>query len=338
MARYAVFRGNGTAERQDFGDVMKSLRKTRLGLSDVEVTQLGVGCWAWGDQEYWNYGANFGPKDVVGAFTASVKAGITLFDTAESYGWGKSEQLLGALARRCDRDLVVATKYAPLAGRGGPRAIERGLELSLRRLSRVDLYQLHWADRDEAPIEQVMEVLAEAKKAGRIGAVGISNFNEAEMRQAYSALERHGVPLASNQMHYSLLHRSPEVDGVLAACRELNVTLLAYSPLEQGLLCGKYDVAHLPPGKRAGVPWFSRENVYAARPVVEMLEEIGKAHEKSAAAVAIAWLLAQPGVVPLPGARNEAQAIGNSMALEISLSGEELAELDGATVRWRVPS
>jgi aryl-alcohol dehydrogenase-like predicted oxidoreductase len=309
----------------------------RLGESRLEVTPLGVGCWAWGDRRYWRYEEDHGPHDVVAAFSGAVKAGLDLFDTAEAYGWGKSEQLLGALVRRSPGPLVVATKYAPLAGRGGAAAIPKAIAGSLRRLGlpHIDLYQLHWADRDEAPIPAVMHAFADAVEAGRVRAIGVSNFSGAEMRAAHAALARRGIPLASNQVHYSLLHRAPELDGVLETCRELGVTLLAYSPLEQGLLTAKYAPDALPAGPRAESDAFSAANVAAAQPVLAALRTIGGAHAVTPAAVALAWLLAKPGVVPLAGAKSAEQAEANARALGVTLAPAELAELDELSERWR---
>ncbi len=312
--------------------------RIRLGSSPIEVIPLGVGCWAWGDQGYWRYGEDHGPRDVVDAFDACMHAGLDFFDTAEAYGWGKGEKILGSLARRSGRPLVIATKYAPMAGRGGPLAIRKGLAGSLRRLGlpRLDLYQLHWADREETPIAAAMDVLAEAVRAGQIGAVGVSNFTAAETREAHAALSRHGVPLASNQVHYSLLHRAPEVDGVLDACVDLGVTLLAYSPLEQGLLTGKYAPDLLPSGPRAEAAWFAPDNVAAAQPLLARLRAVAAAHGVEPPAAALAWLLARPGVVPLAGAKNGAQAAANAKALEITLSDAEWTDLDAASRPWVV--
>jgi len=311
--------------------------RVRLGRSPLEVVPLGVGCWAWGDQEYWRYGVDHGPREVVAAFDACLEAGLELFDTAEAYGWGKSEQILGALARKSGRQLALATKYAPLAGRGGAAAMRKGIAGSLRRLgvARIDLYQLHWPDRDEAPIEATMEILAEAVQDGQVTAVGVSNFSAFEMREAHAALARHGVPLACNQVHYSLLHRAVEVDGVLDTCRELEVGLLAYSPLEQGLLGGKYGPASRPPGPRGEAEWFAPSNVAAAQAVVAALREIAAAHDTSAAAVALAWLMAKPGVIPLPGAKNGEQAAANAAALRLDLAAAEIARLDTVSAPWR---
>ena len=313
--------------------------RVRLGQSPLEVAPLGVGCWAWGDRRYWRYEEDHQPRDVVDAFDACLEAGLDLFDTAEAYGAGTGEKILGWLARKSGRALVVATKYAPVRGRGGAAAIRKGLAGSLKRLGLpcVDLYQLHWSDTEEAPIAAAMDAFADALYAGHIRAVGVSNFRASEMRAAHAALARRGVPLATNQVHYSLLHRAPEVDGVLDACRELGVTLLAYSPLEQGLLTGKYGRDALPLGLRAEAAWFSPDNVAAAQPVLARLRAIADAHGVEAAVVAIAWLLAQPGVVPLVGAKTGDQAARNAKALDVRLSEAEIAELDAATTAWRVP-
>ena len=157
--------------------------RVRLGQSPVEVAPLGVGCWAWGDKRYWRYEEAYGPRDVIGAFEASVAAGLDLFDTAEVYGWGKSEKIVGALARRSKANVVIATKYATLSGRGGARAIHKGLAGSLKRLGlqRVDLYQLHWADFEEVSIDDAMSAFAEIVHAGEASVVGVSNFRAAEI-------------------------------------------------------------------------------------------------------------------------------------------------------------
>ena len=312
--------------------------RVRLGQSSLEVAPLGAGCWAWGDREYWRYEEEHGPRDVVDAFDACVAAGIDLFDTAEAYGWGKSEKILGWLARKSRRPVVLATKYAPLAGRGGPAAILKGLAGSLKRLglARVDLYQLHWADTEEVPIAAAMDAFAEAVHAGLVGAVGVSNFRASEIGEAHDALARHGVPLATNQIHYSLLHRAPEVDGVLDVCRGLGVTVLAYSPLEQGLLTGKYDADHPPLGRRAQAAWFAPTNLAAAQPVLARLGAMGATRGVDVAAVALAWLLAKPGVIPLAGAKTGNQAARNARALEVILGDAEIEELDVATDAWRV--
>lgn len=305
-----------------------------LGRSGISVPSLGVGAWSWGDARYWGFGTRHGPRDVVDAWVASLEGGAQLFDTAEVYGHGDAEKALGWLARRPGPPRVIATKFAPLRGRGGARAVLPALRASLRRmgLPRVDLYQVHWADFEECAIADLMAAMAEAVSLGLAAAVGVSNFTASELREAHEALARRGIPLASNQVRYSLLHRAPEVDGVLDACRELGVTLLAYSPLEQGILCGTYGPDNLPEGPRAEAPWFSRERLTEALPVLELLREIGRAHgDRPPEQVALNWLRAKPGVIPLAGARTGAQAERNVGALTWTLPDDDVARLDAMT-------
>jgi len=311
--------------------------RVRLGRSPLEVVPLGVGCWAWGDREFWRYEEDHSPRDVVDAFAASLDAGLDLFDTAEAYGWGKSEQIVGALARKSGRRVVIATKYAPLAGRGGAAAIRKAIAGSLRRLGleRIPLYQIHWADSTEVRIADAMAVFADAVDAGQVAAVGVSNFRAGEMREAHAALARRGVPLACNQVHYSLLHRGPEVDGVLDTCGELDVALLAYSPLEQGLLTGKYSAEHLPLGPRAETASFAADNLAAAQPTMALLRSLADRYGVDSAAIALAWLLTKPGVVPLAGAKSGEQAKRNADALRVTLAEAEVAQLDDASAAWR---
>ncbi len=309
-----------------------------IGSSSLRVPSLGVGAWSWGDVRYWGYGERHSPRDVVDAFVASVEAGARLFDTAEVYGHGESEKVLGWLGRRSGAPVVLATKFAPLRGRGGARALLPALKNSLRRMgvARVDLYQIHWADFEEASIDDLMAALADAVAEGLVTAVGVSNFSAAEMRRAHAALDRRGVALASNQVRYNALHRAPETDGVLDACRELGASLLAYSPLEQGVLLGSYRAGRVPTGPRGEAPWFAAEHLAAAAPVAALLREVGEAEgERPPEQVALNWLRAKPGVIPLAGARTGEQAARNAGALEWSLSDEGVARIDEATTRWR---
>jgi aryl-alcohol dehydrogenase-like predicted oxidoreductase len=307
-----------------------------LGPTGLRVSPLGVGAWSWGDRLVWGYGRDHSQADVAAAFWASVRAGITFFDTAEVYGRGASERLLGQLARGCDTPLVIASKYAPLPWRLAPRAVRRALDASLRRLERpcIDLYQVHWP-LHLVSIPRLMDALADAVAEGKVRAVGVSNYSAEQMRRAYDALARRGVPLASNQVEYSLLARQPETNGVLDACRELGATLIAYSPLAMGLLTGKYGPGRRPSGARSIGPRFSERNLAAAQPVVGLLRRIGVAHgDRTPAQVALNWLMVR-GTLPIPGAKNGAQAAQNAGALGWSITPDEAAELDAATRGWR---
>jgi len=306
-----------------------------IGASDLRVAPLGVGAWSWGDTLFWGYGKGYDRPDVVAAFTASINAGLTLFDTAEAYGRGASERLLGQLARSAETRVVIASKFMPYPWRLSARSLRDALDRSLQRLGveRIDLYQIHWPS-PLLGIPRLMDALAEAVAEGKARYVGVSNYSAAQMREAHAALARRGVPLISNQIEYSLLKRTPEVNGVLDACRELGITLIAYSPLAMGLLTGKYGPASRPGGPRRFTERFRRQNLAAAQPVIKLLEAIGAAHGgKSASQVALNWLILR-GALPIPGAKNARQATQNAGALGWALDGDQVERLDIATQDW----
>jgi aryl-alcohol dehydrogenase-like predicted oxidoreductase len=311
-----------------------------LGATDVTVPRLGMGVMVWGQASGLDRlmpaktaygGAEF--DDEQAAFDASLAAGINFFDTAAMYSGGGSERRLGDLAAA--QDVVVATKFPP-SPLGRAEDLPAALDASRARLRRtsVDLYQHHFPSR-RVDIPALMWFMADAVEAGKVRAVGVSNYNAAQMRTAHEALERRGIPLASNQVQYSLLYRRPEVDGVLDACRELNVTLIAYQPLAGGVLTGKYVDGGRPKGLRRLWPTFRSASLDAQRPVLGLLREIGAAYDRTPGQVALRWLVEQQGIVPIPGAKNAGQAVHNAAALSFRLTPAEISALDMATRDWR---
>lgn len=299
----------------------------------MDFPPLMVGTWAWGDRTYWAYGGpRLGPDQAVEAFLEATEAGLDFFDTAEVYGHGESEKILGWLAHKSGRPIRVATKFGLLPGRPGARALRRALELSLARLRRpaVELYQIHWPDRSMASVEALMEALLDARDAGLCAHLGVSNFSADELLKAHEVLQRRGLALASNQVRYSLLDRTPERNGVLDACRQIGATLLAYSPLEQGMLTGKYHDAPAPPGRRGGEPWFSPERLEATRGLLATLREVGAARGLSAGQVALRWLCERPGVVPIVGVTSGAQSREAAGVLAARLDPAEIERIEAA--------
>jgi len=298
-----------------------------LGSTDLRITPLGIGAWAWGDRMFWGYGRGYDEADVEAAFQTSLEAGINFFDTAEVYGRGRSEKLLGQFVRASGQPVLVASKFFPYPWRLRQGDLLRALRGSLKRLglSQIDLYQIHWPN-PPVSIETWMAGLADAVEAGLVRAVGVSNYNVAQMRRAHAALAERGVTLVSNQVHYSLLHRQPERDGLLEACREMNVTLIAYSPLAQGLLTGKYTPQNRPAGVRRFR--YNRRRLAQAQPIVALLRQIGDAHGgKTPAQVALNWAICK-GAAPIPGAKNARQAEENAGALGWRLTERQVAALD----------
>jgi aryl-alcohol dehydrogenase-like predicted oxidoreductase len=211
------------------------------------------------------------------------------------------------------------------------------LEASLVRLGRttVDLYMHHYPT-GRVSIPRLMALMADAVAAGKIRAVGVSNYSAEQLRQAHAALAERGIPLASIENGYSLLDRRVETNGVLESCRELGVTLIAYQPLASGTLTGKYADGTRPTGlRRFMVRHFRRSGREAVTPVVGLLREIGERHAKSPAQVALRWLIEQGNVIPIPGAKNGRQAAANAEALSFVLGGDAIDELSHATQAWR---
>jgi len=298
--------------------------RIRLGRTHVQISPLGIGTWAWGDSLFWGYGQTYRDPDLEAAFRVSVEHGISFFDTAEVYGNGLSERLLGQFSRDCRDSIQLATKIMPFPWRLGPKATQKALTESLKRLeiNQCALYQIHWP-LPPMSIEVWMEWLAPLVQSGLCQAVGVSNYSASQLRRAHQALAQYGIPLASNQVQYSLLCRDPETNGVLATCRELGITLIAYSPLGMGLLTGKYTPENPPPGPRG---WQAAAKLRKLQPLLNRLRALAEVYDKTPAQVALNWLLCQ-GVVPIPGAKNARQAAENAGALQWRLTPTEVQSL-----------
>ena len=312
-----------------------------LGSSPLLVPRLGVGAMTWGDPHGLarlhpakiSYGGADGFDEEKRALEISIGAGANFFDTAAMYSGGAAERRLGELAQ--GKEVLIASKF-PSGFSFRVEGFSKELDASLARLSRnsIELYQHHFPASGMS-IPRLMEEMADAVEAGKIKAAGVSNYSAMQMREAHAALAKRGIPLASNQVQYSLVHRKPEIDGTLDACRELGITLIAYSPLGMGALTGKYLTNVKPRGLRRFLPGFSRKAMDALQPVVELLRLIGERYSKTPSQVALRWLIENPLVLPIAGAKNGNQAAENAGALTFSLSQDEIEMLNQATIAWR---
>ena len=299
----------------------------QLGSSPIRVPALGVGAWAWGDRVTWGYGRRYGKADVRAAFHASLDAGLTLIDSAEIYGMGRSERLLGEFLRERPDGAVVATKFFPYPWRLRRGELDRALRASLRRLGlpRVDLYQIHWPF-PPIPVRAWAEALADALSLGLTRTAGVSTFDPHQTREAHGVLLARGHSLTSNQIEYSLLEREPERNGLLRACQDLGVTVIAYSPLAMGLLTGKFSPSHPPPVIRRRA--FGRVDLERLNRLIAALREVGQAYgRKTPGQVALNWVIAK-GTLPIPGAKNADQARENAGALGWRMSPDEMRHLE----------
>jgi aryl-alcohol dehydrogenase-like predicted oxidoreductase len=264
---------------------------------------------------------------------AALDGGINWFDTAEMYGAGVSEQSLATglkAAGKTDREVIIATKWQPFLRTAGN--IPRTIEDRLRFLSPYSIsnYMVHQPYSFSSP-EAEMNAMADLVEAGKIRSVGVSNFNPARMRRAHIALAERGLPLAVNQVRYSLLSREIETNGVLETARELGVTITAYTPLARGLLSGKYHknpelLDHMFAWRKTML----QRNLEPTRPLINALDEIAEKYAVTTAQVALNWVINFNGeiVVTIPGATRVSQAEEAAGAMNFRLTGDEMARLD----------
>ncbi len=294
-----------------------------------KISKIGLGTWQFGSRA-WGYGSTYHDVEAARIVRRALELGITLFDTAEVYAFGRSERILGA-ALAADPDAaaaaVVATKIFPVfpvAAVVEQRAVASADRLGVRM---IDLYQVHGPN----PFVEdgtTMRGMAALRHTGLVGEVGVSNYSLQRWQHAEEAL---GGPVLSNQVEYSLLHRAPEAD-LLHYAAERGRLVIAYSPLAQGLLSGRYDVTNRPMRDiRVTNPLFLAENLARTTPLLDVLREVAAAHGATCAQVALAWAVRHPNVVAIPGASNVAQVESNAAAADIDLSDDEVSALVDAS-------
>jgi aryl-alcohol dehydrogenase-like predicted oxidoreductase len=284
----------------------------------ARMSAIGLGTWQFGSRE-WGYGHEYAERDAVAIVERALDVGITLFDTAEIYAFGRSERILGrALGARRD-DVFLATKIFP-AFPVGPVVRQRARG-SLRRLGvkSIDLYQLHQPN-PVVPLSSTMAGFRQLIDEGVVGHAGVSNYSLARWQAAEAAL---GRPVLSNQVPFNLVDRRAERD-LLPWAQGNDRLIIAYSPLAQGLLSGRYDAEHRPAGMvRVNSPAFLPENLRLAEPLLDALRSVAVAHDATPSQVALAWLIRRPNVVVIPGASSAAQVELNAAAAELELSEAE---------------
>ncbi|KAA1251727.1 aldo/keto reductase [Mycobacterium simiae] len=299
---------------------MKYLDVERIG----KVSRIGLGTWQFGSRE-WGYGDRYAAGAARDIVQRALALGVTLFDTAEVYGLGKSERILGeALGDQRDQ-VVVASKIFPVAP--FPAVIKQRERASARRLQldRIPLYQVHQPN-PVVPDSVIMPGMRQLLDNGKIGAAGVSNYSLARWRKADAAL---GRPVISNQVHFSLAHPGA-LDYLVPFAERENRIVIAYSPLAQGLLGGKYGVDNRPGGVRAANPLFGTENLRRIEPLLQTLRTVAAAVDAKPAQVALAWLISLPGVVAIPGASSVEQLEFNVAAADLDLSAESRDALTNA--------
>ncbi len=294
--------------------------------------QLGLGTWSWGDRFVWGYGHGYSDSDIREVFTASVQRGVRLIDTAEVYGQGRSEEIIGELLRETGQSAFIATKFMPFPWRLTGKSLIAALKKSLKRLGleKIDLYQIHWP-WPPVTVETWMSAMVEVYQMGLVSAIGVSNYSLEQTRRAQEFLVKNGLRLASNQVEYHLLDRRIEKNGVMQYCKEQNIRVIAYSPLAMGILTGKYTPDNPPKGIRGNR--YNRQKLHQIKPLLDLMVRIGQDRDgKSAGQVALNWVI-QKNALPIPGAKNLTQLEKNLGALGWKLSEEEMALLDDMSER-----
>jgi aryl-alcohol dehydrogenase-like predicted oxidoreductase len=294
-----------------------------------KVSRIGLGTWQFGSTE-WGYGDSYASGTARDIVQRALALGVTLFDTAEVYALGKSERILGEALGDKRSSVALASKIFPIAP--FPPVIKQRERASARRLQvdRIPLYQIHQPN-PVVPDSVIMPGMRSLLDAGRIGAAGVSNYSLERWRKADAAL---GRPVISNQVHFSLAHPQPLDDLVPFAERE-NRIVIAYSPLAQGLLGGKYGVDNRPGGVRSANPLFGTENLRRIEPLLNTLRDVAREVDAEPAQVALAWLISLPGVVAIPGASSVDQLAFNVAAADIELNTDSRDALTAAARAFR---
>jgi aryl-alcohol dehydrogenase-like predicted oxidoreductase len=310
------------------------LEKRNLGKTNIKVSPIGIGVMMWmqgkGLMSRMTMDISEDVRNEI--IKESFIGGINFFDTAEMYGFGRSETNLSKALKANsieDKDVIIGTKWGPFLRRA--RNMRRTINNRIKYLDgyTVDLYMIH-QPLSFSSIKTEMKELARLVENGKVRSVGISNYNAKKMRKAHEELEKLGIPLAANQVNYSLVRRNIERDGILDTAKELGITITAYTPLAGGLLTGKlHNNPEALKNKYAMYRWIASRNLEESIPLVEALTEIGKAHEVLPGQVALNWLINYSGdtVVTIPGATKAYQAKEAAGAMSFNLSKVELEEI-----------
>ncbi len=291
----------------------------------VRLFPVGLGTWQFGSGE-WGYGATYADEIAPRIVDRSLDLGVNLVDTAEIYGFGRSERIVGKAIERRRDEAFLATKLFPVLP--VDPVVGRRARGSLRRLGtdHVDLYQVHWPNPFVAS-SRVAAALARLLEAGLARHVGVSNYPLDKWQELESHL---GRPVLSNQVRYSLVDRSAERE-LLPWAQANGRLVIAHSPLGQGLLSGRYGPGRRPTGLRARTSLFKPENLERAGPLLDVLREVAAAHRATPAQIALAWLIQRPNVVVIPGASSVEQAEMNAASADIELSAAEDGALTAAS-------
>jgi len=304
---------------------------TYLGRTDIKVSRIGIGTWQWGSKS-WGYGVDYSFEDILDAFNYLYDKGFNFIDTAEMYGGGESERIIGEITKEIRESIVIASKVWPthLSYKGVIKAFQKSAERL--QTDYIDLYYVHWPN----PIKRMKSyapAFLELYNSGKIRAIGVSNFSLKKMVKFDELVEGN---LAANQVRYSLLYRKVEKD-LLSYCIENNISLVAYSSLDQGAITGKYDEKNLPKDIwRRISSIFTPVTMRRIKPLIDKLGEIAENHGVKRVNVALRYLISK-GAIPLVGIKNRAQAEDLALTFDFKLRESEIKELEEILSSIKIP-
>jgi len=292
------------------------------------LSEIALGAWSWGagaaggDQVFGNY---LSEDDLKPVFMKAMECGLCLWDTAAVYGEGSSERILGDFLKEVSRkDVILSTKFTPQIASTSPDAMQEMIDGSKERLHTdvIDIYWIH----NPMDVEKWTPDLIPLAKSGQIKAIGVSNHNLAEIKQANKILAAEGLKISAVQNHYSLLHRSSERAGILDYCKENDITFYSYMVLEQGALTGRYNEENpFPAGTGRGDSYNPHLKKLAA--LIHEMEIVGTRFNASPAQIATAWAIAK-GTLPIIGVTKVHQVEEAARAIQISLTDDEIRRLE----------
>ena len=331
---------NNLSQVRNFSNLLMEIEKKyrNLGNTDLLLSPIGLGTWQFSKRK--NLIGKFWPElsdsDSFDIVRSSYENGVNWFDTAELYGNGESERTLVRALKDAgikDANVAIATKWSPFFRTAG--SILKTFDAREKDLDgyTISLHQIH-SPNSFSSIKKEMEAMATLADQQKIKYVGVSNFSAKQMRNAYQELDRRGYVLASNQVKYNLIERKIEFNETMKVAKELGIAIIAYSPLAQGLLTGKYhdnpESIRSEKGVRKLKSSFKQKGLEKSRPLVDLLRSIAQKHGVTPAQVALNWVLSFHGkhVFAIPGARNAEQAKSNAVAMKIELSQDEMNKLD----------
>ena len=306
------------------------MKYTKIGKTTINVSQIGLGTWQFGT-DGWGYGKKFSKTDSIKIIHKALDSGITLIDTAEIYGRGKSEKIIGEALKGYNREnLVLVSKFLPKAIR--PSAIVRAVKKSLLRLgtSYLDVYLIHFPN-PLLPLKSTLRNMENLLEEGVIRCIGLSNYSLKRFISAQDKTKKYRIEI--NQMNYSMA--KPKVRRMfLPYARENKITIMAYSPLAQGFLTGKYSQSDVPKGIRRMNRLFTKKNFERAQPLFEAMNNISITYDMSMAQVALNWLIQDQEVIAIPGATSMEQLEKNLAAVDYNISKQDLTLLDNQVKKF----